>query len=88
MKPCILNYEALAKLQQKDQELKTYLHQEKGLQLTVKIPGSEFSIWCDTTIGSSRLFLTKPFRRAAFEIIHNLAPGIKTTTKLVAQRYV
>jgi len=49
----IINYETLAKSQEEDQELKTYL-QEKGLQLIpVKIPGSEFSIWCDTATGTN-----------------------------------
>jgi len=39
--------------------------------------------------GTNRPFLTKQFRRAAFDIIHNLAhSGIKTTAKLIAQRYV
>jgi len=86
----VMSYEALAKSQQEDQELKTYLNHDKGLQLTpMRIPGSELSIWCDVTIGNSRPFLTKPFRRTAFETIHNLAhPGIKTTTRLIAQRYV
>jgi len=86
----VMGYEALARSQQDDPELKTYINQEKGLQLTpVKIPGSEQSIWCDVTTGNSRPFLTPPFRRVAFDIIHNLAhPGIKTTTRLVAQRYV
>jgi len=85
-----MNYEAIAKLQQEDQELKTYLHQEKGLQLTpVKIPESELSIWCDIASRISRPFFTRPFRRTAFEIIHNLTHlVIKTTAKLVAQRYV
>jgi len=69
----IINYEALAKSQEEDQELKTYLHQEKGLQLTpVKIPGSELSIWCDMATGTNRPFLTKQFRRAAFDIIHKV----------------
>jgi len=86
----VMSYEAFAKSQQDDQELKTYLNQEKGLRWTpVKISGSELSIWCNVTTGNSRLFLTKPFHRAAFEIIHNLAhPGIKTTTRLIAQHYV
>jgi len=77
-------------LQQEDQELKSYFHQRKSLQLTqVKIPGTDISIWCNTITGISRPFLTKSFRQAAFEIIHNLAhPRIKTTVKLVAQRYV
>jgi len=86
----VMSYEALAKSQQEDQELKTYLNHDKGLQLTpVRILGSELSIWCDVTTGNSRPFLTKSFRRTAFETIHNLAhPGIKTTTRLIAQRYV
>jgi len=46
----VMDYKALAKSQQEDQELAAYLHNEKGLQLTqVKIPGTELSIWCDTT---------------------------------------
>jgi len=43
----VMDYKALAKSQQEDQELAVYLRNEKGLQLTqVKIPGTELSIWC------------------------------------------
>ncbi|XP_011700955.1 PREDICTED: uncharacterized protein LOC105457789 [Wasmannia auropunctata] len=85
-----IDYEALAKSQQEDHELFSLIVEGKSLQLKkVDIPGAGLAIWCDTKTETPRPFLTKPFRRAAFEAIHNLAhPGIKTTTKLVAQRYV
>jgi len=49
----VMSYEALAKSQQEDQELKTYLNYDKDLQLTsVRILGSELSISFDVTTGN------------------------------------
>lgn len=86
----LLDYIALAASQQKDEELEAYLQREFGLQLNkVLIPGSAVSVYCDTATATFRPFLTKPYRRTAFNTVHNLAhSGIKSTGKLVAQRYV
>ncbi|XP_029162232.1 uncharacterized protein K02A2.6-like [Nylanderia fulva] len=85
-----LDYAALAQLQEKDEEIGECLRRESGLKLEkVEIPGIGRAIYCNTATTTPRPFLTRPFRRAAFDLIHNLAhPGIKATGKLVAQRYV
>jgi len=85
-----MNYAALAESQEKDDELKKYVQGESGLRLEkVEIPGTAVAVYCDATAPTPRPFLTGPFRRAAFDLIHNLAhPGIRATGKLVAQRYV
>jgi len=80
----------LATSQRIDEELKKYKQCKSGSQLEkIDIPGTKVTIFCDISIGMPRPFLTKPFRRAAFNSIHNLAhPGIKATIKLMSQRYV
>lgn len=85
-----MDYAALAESQRNDEELEEYLQRETGLRLNrVEIPGTGIAVYCDTATPTPRPFLTRPFRRAAFDLVHNLAhPGIKTTGKLVAQRYV
>jgi len=64
-----MNYEALAKSQQEDQELKSYLHKEKGLQLTqTKI--SETELFDATQLlkslihSSQNHFVGPPFKRS------------------------
>lgn len=85
-----LDYTALAKSQQEDDELKTYLRSDTGLQLKqIQMPGMDVPVFCDTMTTTARPFITKSFRRAAFNIVHRLShPGIKATTKLVTQRFV
>ena len=86
-----LNYEELARSQSTDRELKQLLTaSDSSLQLKkVKPIGSDAEVYCDVSTDTCRPFLTAPFRRQAYDKIHNLAhPGIKTTTKLVKQRFV
>lgn len=85
-----LDYTALAKSQQEDDELKTYLRSDTGLQLKqIQMPGMDVPVFCDTMTPTARPFITKSFRRAAFNTVHRLShPGIKATTKLVTQRFV
>ncbi|XP_063994836.1 uncharacterized protein LOC135172612 [Diachasmimorpha longicaudata] len=85
-----LDYTALASSQQADDTMKTYLRSGSGLQLKqIQIPGAGVAVFCDTSSLSPRPYLTPPYRRAAFNIIHNLAhPGINASVKLVTQRYV
>lgn len=85
-----MDYEALAESQKEDEELKQYLDQESRLRLKkTEIPGAGVSIYCDMSTGTARPFLTEPFRRAAFDSVHRLAhPGVRTTGRLVAERYV
>lgn len=86
-----LDFESLAEEQQDDVELKKFLEdQSSGLKLKLlKIPGTEASVFCDVATRTARPFITKGFRRVAFDAVHRLShPGIKATVKLVTQRYV
>jgi len=80
----------LASSQEIDEELKKFKQGKSGLRLEkIDFLGTGVIVFCDTSIGTLRPFLTKPFQRNAFNNIHNLAhPGIKVTIKIISQRYV
>lgn len=84
------NYQALAESQHEDEEFNRVLQKDTGLNLErVQIPGTDILLYCDTSTGKTRPFLTEPYRKPAFEYLHGLShPGIKATVKLIAQRYV
>ena len=55
---------------------------------TRKIDDLEWE-YCNVTTETPRSFLTKPFRRTAFDLVHNLAHSdVSTTGRLAAQHYV
>lgn len=86
-----MDFEALLASQEQDEELQQILQDDStGLDLQkVCVPGSTTSIYCDVKTPLPRPFLTKPFRKAAFDSQHGLShPGIKATKKNVRQRYV
>lgn len=85
-----VNFEELAKSQEENTELQALLRGETGLKLTqVPIPGTTALLYCDTATPIKRPYVTQPYRRQVFKSLHGLAhPGIKTTVKLVSQRYV
>jgi len=81
-----MDYVALARAQSDDEELEKFLQGEAGLRLEkIRIPGAGVEVYCDKATSTPKPFLTKPFRRAAFDLVHGLAhPGIRATSKLVA----
>lgn len=85
--------ENLYQSQQNDQELKALLesdHRENSVfKLTkVDIPGTNISIWCDTSTPKSRPFVPKSLRRRVFDSFHNLShPGVRSTRLKIAQSY-
>lgn len=85
-----LDFEALAASQQNDAEMKKFLQGETGLRLRPMKPlGSSTTVYCDKSTLQPRPFITKPFRKAAFDIVHRLShPGTNATVKLVKQRFV
>lgn len=87
-----LDMDALAKSQMADEELKEFLAQPKDNQTQLKrltIPDSTDAVYCDVSTGVIRPFVTKAFRRAAVAQLHDIChPGIRTTTKLVRDRFV
>ncbi|KAI5738884.1 hypothetical protein M8J77_012282 [Diaphorina citri] len=54
-----------------------------------QMPESDVRIYCDVSTRTARRFITRPFRRTAFNSIHQLShPSVNTTVKLVKERYV
>jgi len=85
-----MDYQGLAVAQQHDQELHDFRQSASSLQLKeMLIPGTTTPITCDVSTPAARPFVTRQFRRAAFNAVHRLShPGIKATVKLVTQRFV
>ena len=48
-----------------------------------------FTVLCDTSTGPARHIVPEPWRRRVFDTIHALAhPGVKTTRRLIASKFV
>ncbi|KAL4720821.1 hypothetical protein ACJJTC_004585 [Scirpophaga incertulas] len=62
------DFAALAQSQQDDEEL-AEIRNSSSLKLEeIPIPGTSTNLLCDTSSGRPRLYLTPPFRRAAFDL--------------------
>lgn len=86
-----LDCELLAKAQEDDEELTALLKDNTtSMQLTrINIPGTDTMIYCDSTTGRQRPFVTAQFRRQVFQSLHTLShPGVRATTKMVTQRFI
>ncbi|XP_033222559.1 uncharacterized protein LOC117176428 [Belonocnema kinseyi] len=85
-----IDFAELPKLQNEDTDIKTYLQPESTLHLEkVQLPGTKVAVYCDVSTRTARPFLTKPFRRVAFNSLHQLShPGIKATVRMITERYV
>jgi len=76
----------LATSQETDIELNWYNEGKSGRLEKIYVAGTRITIFCDSSNGTPWSFLTKPFRRAAFNSIHNLANTvIKATIKVIAR---
>ncbi|KAG6438720.1 hypothetical protein O3G_MSEX000172 [Manduca sexta] len=83
------DYGALAKDQENDSELKEMISKSSLKLEKVPIPGKNLSIFCDTSTGKPRPYLTPPFRRAYFNKLHDLShPGARGSARLVTDRFI
>lgn len=86
-----LDYKALAASQQEDDELQTAMNSnDTTLRFKlIHLPEHNVSVYCDISTDTVRPFITNPFRRKAFNSVHQLShPGINTTVKLATERFV
>ena len=85
-----LDFDALAKAQETDPELKRYLSSETALQFKrIPIPGSAAKLYCDVSTSNARPFVTTEFRQRAIRSLHSLShPGMKATLRLVKRSFV
>lgn len=84
-----IDYQSLASEQETDAELKDLIHNGSSLKLKkIRLPEAGVEVYCDIASGT-RPFLTKRFRKQAFNTLHGLShPGGKATVRLVTERYV
>ena len=80
----------MAKAQQGDSDIQAYRTAITRLVLAdLPIPGTSTTLLCDTSTGVARPIVPLAWRRVVFDTIHGLAhPGIRTSRKLVAARFV
>ena len=86
-----LDLRELAAAQKTSEELKTFASDaSSSLQLKlVRIPEADVSVLCDVSTSTARPYVPELFRRRVFNSVHRLShPGIKSTVKMVTQRYV
>lgn len=88
--PTVIDFSELAIAQETDDQLAKLCRESNNkLQLKhITLPNTEKSIVCEMSAERARPYLTKEFRRVAFDTIHNLShPGIRATRQLVSNRY-
>ncbi|XP_050028452.1 uncharacterized protein [Dermacentor andersoni] len=87
--PSQITADVLAEAQTTDAELQQLLKGGSSLQLQqVPIPESTTTIYCDISTAPTRPYVPLSHRRGLFNQLHNSRPGIRASTRLVADRYV
>lgn len=84
-----IDYSQLANSQANDAELKFFLEHDSTLMISeLEISGLDKKIFCDTSTGRVRPFLTESFRKTAFDLMHSIShPGAAKTIKMVSERF-
>ncbi|GFV99145.1 hypothetical protein TNCV_1511181 [Trichonephila clavipes] len=83
-----INFEAIAEEQTTDEELQQLLH-NNSLKFKPSTLPSGKKLWCDTSTQKIRPYIPQKFRFQIFQLIHGLAhPGIKSTVKVMTEKYV
>ncbi|GFW26356.1 transposon Tf2-6 polyprotein [Trichonephila clavipes] len=82
------NFEEIAEEQTTDEELQKLLHNNSlKFKPSTLPPGKK--LWCDILTQKIRPYIPQKFRFQIFQLIHGLAhPGIKSTVKLMTEKYV
>lgn len=88
--PTCIDYAELASAQEGDLELNNLLN-GKNNNISLKkiiMPDCNKLIYCEVSTSNCRPYIPSKFRRLVFDIVHNVShPGIRSTRKLVSQRY-
>ncbi|GFS92492.1 transposon Tf2-9 polyprotein [Trichonephila clavipes] len=83
-----INFEEIAEEQTTDEELQKLLH-NNSLKFKPSTLPSGKKLWCDISTQKIRPYIPQKFRFQIFQLIHGLAhPGIKSTVKLMTEKYV
>ncbi|GFU30858.1 retrovirus-related Pol polyprotein from transposon opus [Trichonephila clavipes] len=83
-----INFEEIAEEQTTDEELQQFLH-NNSLKFKPSTLPSGKKLWCDISTQKIRPYIPQKFRFQIFQLFHGLAhPGIKSTVKLMTEKYV
>ncbi|GFU76012.1 retrovirus-related Pol polyprotein from transposon opus [Trichonephila clavipes] len=83
-----INFEEIAEEQTTDEELQQLLH-NNSLKFKPSTLPSGKKLWCDISTQKIMPYIPQKFRFQIFQLIHGLAhPGIKSTVKLMTEKYV
>ena len=85
-----VDYSDMARAQSSDKEVQASLSTSTGLKIVpVPLTGQNLEILCDLSTGRPRPLVPPQYRRQIFDAIHNLAhPGVRSTRRLIAEKYV
>lgn len=85
-----VNYEEMARQQQRDEETLAYRTAVTGLTWEeVAVGPSSLTLLCDTSTGRVRPLVPSTMRRQVFDTVHSLShPGANTTVKLISSKFV
>lgn len=85
-----LDFEEMARTQQSDPELRAVKTSVTGLRFVdVPVGTSGLTLLCDDSTGHNRPWVPEAWRKKAFSVVHDLShPGINTTCKLMAKKFV
>lgn len=85
-----IDFNALAAAQQDDEELRSWPTTPSSLVLEkILVPGTDVLLMCDMSTDRPRPFVPASWRRPIFAQLHGLShPGVRTTVKMVADRFV
>lgn len=84
-----IDLEAMAAAQRSDTDFEKMCQSSSLKIVTQPLATSQGSIMCDMSSGFPRPIVPTAWRRKIFDVLHGLAhPGIRATSKLIADRYV
>lgn len=85
-----IDYQALARSQEADPELQDLILHGSSLKLE-RMPSHDgtSSVFCDTSTGQPRPYITPEFRKQVFKQLHQLHhPGRSATVRLATERFI
>lgn len=90
--PTTIDYELLAESQKHDDYIVQYNNTSnistKADFKQIYFPLSNCKIYCEISQSKARPYLTKEFRRIAFDNVHNIShPGIRATRRMITDRF-
>merc|ERR1712020_624705 len=85
-----INYQELSNDQTRDPDVQAYRTAISNLKLAdIPFANGSFSVLCDISTGQARPVVPETWRRRIFDTIHALShPGVKTTKRLIASKFV